>query len=304
DRHLHWRIKNPSLRIVYQKIPQDFSGNYLAFPYHWSIGKRNVFTELKFRLLTYPQQRFERKKYDITQIFSAKLRTSLPGSAHDYGWLQATYDYYVHWKSFRLDLSAFGRLGWGRAPLESALYLAGGSPENMYDHPGLNRGIETESLTQNDLGRQTAHLQYFGGLNLRGYNGYQAELSNFEPEWYGDHGLATHAEFGWVQGREKPTAMLGKKTKYTYRVYAFWDGGVIGRGNDTSAVRDIIWGAWRMDAGLGAEVRLFAPNTIPWPRKHRRPLSLRVDFPLFLSRPPATEEFFQFRWLIGVGTMI
>ncbi|MEL6697057.1 MAG: hypothetical protein AAFP89_12485 [Bacteroidota bacterium] len=301
-----WRIKSPGLRIVYQKMPRDYFRNYLNFPDQWSAEKRNIFTELKFRLTSYPlrKREYAGRKFDITQVLSTKLRSSLPGSEHDYGWLEASYAYYVNWKSLRLDLSAFGRIGWGSAPLESALYLAGGSPEEMYDHPGLNRGIATEALTQNDIGRQTAHLQYAGGLHLRGYNSYRAELENFEPEWYGDHGLATHAELGWVSQKESKSSVWGQDTKYEYRLYAFWDGGMIGRGNDTAAIRDIVWGNWRMDAGVGAEVRLRFSGATPWPRRSGRPLSLRVDFPLFLSRPPATEDFFQFRWLIGLGTTL
>ena len=54
----------------------------------------------------------------------------------------------------------------------------------------------------------------------------------------------------------------------------------------------------RTDAGIGFTYtfRNFGPlETV-------RPLVIRFDMPLFLNRPPASnEDFFQFRWLIGVN---
>ena len=34
-----------------------------------------------------------------------------------------------------------------------------------------------------------------------------------------------------------------------------------------------------------------------------KPLVLRLDLPLFLNRPPANEEYLEFRWIFGVNKL-
>ena len=34
-----------------------------------------------------------------------------------------------------------------------------------------------------------------------------------------------------------------------------------------------------------------------------KPLILRLDIPFFLNRPPANEEYLEFRWLFGVNKL-
>jgi len=32
-----------------------------------------------------------------------------------------------------------------------------------------------------------------------------------------------------------------------------------------------------------------------------KPITIRFDIPLFLNRPPATDDFLQFRWILGIN---
>jgi hypothetical protein len=52
------------------------------------------------------------------------------------------------------------------------------------------------------------------------------------------------------------------------------------------------------DAGLGATLTISK-----WgPLTEFKPLTIRFDMPLFLSRVPANEkDYFQFRWLISIN---
>jgi len=52
----------------------------------------------------------------------------------------------------------------------------------------------------------------------------------------------------------------------------------------------------RADAGLGV-----ALNVNSWGNwSDLGKTTIRADFPIWMNRPPADQQFFQFRWLIGV----
>ena len=54
----------------------------------------------------------------------------------------------------------------------------------------------------------------------------------------------------------------------------------------------------RADAGIGFTYTISNFE----PLEAVRPLVIRFDMPLFLNRPPASDEdFFQMRWLIGIN---
>ena len=57
----------------------------------------------------------------------------------------------------------------------------------------------------------------------------------------------------------------------------------------------------RADAGIG-----FFINVSQWtPLETVNPLTVRLDFPLFLNRPPATDDdFLQLRWLFGLSKVL
>ena len=53
----------------------------------------------------------------------------------------------------------------------------------------------------------------------------------------------------------------------------------------------------RVDAGFG-----LAYTFDNWgPLDMIKPITIRFDIPLFLNRPPATDDFLQFRWILGIN---
>ena len=63
--------------------------------------------------------------------------------------------------------------------------------------------------------------------------------------------------------------------------------------NFDETIKDI-----KMDAGIGTILKIkgFRPlNTV-------KPINVRIDFPLFLNKIPNIEEdYFKFRWVIGLN---
>ena len=80
--------------------------------------------------------------------------------------------------------------------------------------------------------------------------------------------------------------------------YAFADAGVITNEKlNKNNLKDAFYDA-RVDAGIG-----LAYTFKNWgPLEMVKPLTIRLDMPLFLNRPPATDnDFLQFRWILGIN---
>jgi aminopeptidase N len=136
-----------------------------------------------------------------------------------------------------------------------------------------------------------------GGLNLRGYAGYLA------PE-FDENGIIT--DFGYMGTSGASISTEVDFTNYLpyefknlgIKYYAFADAGVITSKNLT--MRDLLgsFNELRADAGIGLTYSFDS-----WgPLETVKPIIIRFDMPLFLNKPPATDEdFLQFRWILGVN---
>ena len=139
-----------------------------------------------------------------------------------------------------------------------------------------------------------------GGLNLRGYSGYIA------PE-FDESGKVTSFSYNGISGASINTELdFSKYLPYFIRKnnlssYLFADAGIITNDNITKANYSEIFSDVRADAGIGFtySIRRFRPlETV-------KPFTFRFDMPLFLNRPPSgNEDFFQFRWIIGLNRTI
>ncbi|GIV27068.1 MAG: hypothetical protein KatS3mg027_0882 [Bacteroidia bacterium] len=104
--------------------------------------------------------------------FSIDLRASAFSSWVDYSYVRI--QNILRFKLWKFDLHtrAFAQHGMGSfIPGESALYVAGASPEEMMD----NKFTRSMGIIPPDwikYGAVTNHFALGGGLNLRGYNGY------------------------------------------------------------------------------------------------------------------------------------
>ncbi|HEY0976292.1 MAG TPA: hypothetical protein VGE21_02385, partial [Flavobacteriales bacterium] len=192
------------------------------------------------------------------------------------------------------------QFGTGTTPRESALYLAGASPEDLMG----NKYVRSMGIVPYDwttVGATLNHFQHGGGLGLRGYAGYVApeQLSDGTviTTWYGNSGAAFNAELdldGLVRFRPGPLA------RYLHLdAYLFGDVGTMGyRLVTDGGTTELRLAPPRADAGVGfaLSLRKFGPLT------GIEPLVIRFDMPLFLSNLPAGDtEHLAFRYVIGVG---
>lgn len=268
---------------LYRMAAQDL--NYLHYPFEWNEEQWNNYTDVRLS----HNYKYKNGKGKIRST----LRSPLFWSDYSYGFLNlsSVNDNYLGPLNFRTRV--FGQFGLGQnwAP-ESELFVAGANPEQMMK----NRWTRAEMFIPESYygyGSMTANFQTGGGLNLRGYNNYLV------PQYNGDSlirmpysnstGLAFNGELEFddiLRIKRDWREFVELKT------YLFYDAGVINvnRTNESFAFANL-----RMDAGLGLTLDIKQ-----WGRMDDAdPFQFRVDFPLFLSRPPAGEEFVQFRWLIG-----
>jgi aminopeptidase N len=197
-----------------------------------------------------------------------------------------------------LRTHGMAQYGTGSIPRESALYLAGASPEELME----NKYTRSIGFVPNEFlgfGGTVNHFAQGGGLGLRGYAGYLApELVDGELVFthLGQSGASASAELdldGLVRWRP------GRMARHLHLdVYLFGDVGSMGyrqaRGDDTV----LRFAPLRADAGVGAAftIKRFGPLV------DIEPLTIRFDMPLLLSALPAGEgDHFGFRYVVGIG---
>ena len=225
--------------------------------------------------------------------FKSLVRSPFLFSDYNYGYLRMEAVNHNRFSRFNWKTRLFAQSGYGNnwAP-ESQLYLAGANAEEMMENP-LTRSVGFVPQDFYGYGVSTGSFQVGGGLNLRGYNNYLL------PEYNGDSllrfgaqghsGLAFNTEFEFddlIKVLPRYASIAELKT------YLFADAGLINinRTNEPLELSNV-----RADAGVGVALDIKR-----WGRlSDLNPVRLRLDMPLFLNRPPAGEECFAFRWLIG-----
>lgn len=262
--------------------------DYLITPEQWEVDEANASLILGY-------QNVHVGSTSHGQL-TLEARTSFLGSANDYGYLQMELtETHELWRKLKLQWRATARYGLGDTPLESKLYIAGGSPEEAFEQDFYRaRGFFPDPLFENRRGREPHNVHQGGGLNLRGYSGYLAQWPDGSDAWFGDTGFGINAELELDGLVHVKPPFLHRYLKL--RTYLFYDAGIIGR-TRPGLTFEPQFQTLRQDlgAGLALEVRdgyFFSQD---------KPLVLRVDFPLVLSKPPASQEYVQFRWVVGVG---
>lgn len=286
------REDNPDYKRVfggykYMKRRAGADELFNFFPDRFNAGQPNAYFLMGFEK-GYPLMNGN-GKWKVT------LRSTSLGSASKYAALNFESRYDVKISKFDLRYRLFAQYADGEIPLESALYMSEGNPEAMADDLFYQaRGFVPEAFLDNDNGRQTYNSQFTGGLALRGYAGYKAEFEDGTPEWVGNHGAALNLEFEFNRLIPLRPAFLSKF--FQFHSYLFYDAGIMGRRIEKAGFDGIDLGRFRMDGGIGFALDLQDKRLIK-----SQPITLRLDLPLWLSRPPATEEFVQFRWLLAIG---
>lgn len=264
--------------------------DYLIYPDFWSINKVNSAIALGFNA-----------EFSKTATINFEAKTAGPASDFSFTVLNIEAKTKRNFFKKKLTLSArfFAQYADGILPFESSLFLAHANPETMLENDFFRaRGFFPDSWVRNNGGSTMNHIQYGGGLNLRGYTGLWNTFENNNVQYasyVGNNGMALNAELYFDR-------LLAFRPKYISKIlniqaYAFYDWGVIGHSKFAVGWDEVVLGKLKQDAGLGFIFNIKGMNFA----LEKQNLALRFDFPFWVSRPAAGDNAWMMRWLIGVG---
>lgn len=274
-------------KLLYRSGEEDLL--YLIYPEEWLADRLNTSVTVELS---------HRYRYSTGEgTATLGLRSAAFAADYDYQsiYLDSKHTYRLWKLPFHSRL--FGQYGsgmnWAR---ESRLFLAGANPESLMGNP-FTRSNGIIPTDWEGYGNEINHFQASGGLNLRGYAGYQAfteEDGSVIPAYVGETGVAVNGE---LDLQELIPLNTDKWNEYVrYRLYLFGDAGVI---NVNQPGQDLEFADLRADAGIGTAVRV-----LQWGKfNDLQPVSLRFDVPLWINRPPSGEDYIAFRWQIGFSTL-
>ena len=282
-----------SVSILSLFRPENSSSNYILNTDSWNKNKYNNRIDVNLE-----------HKYNYSYgngTINLKLQSSSLWSAYQYSKLILSAKNNNKLDKLKINTRAYLQLGTGNMAEESKLGLAGANNEEMMD----SKFTRTDGIVSSQFMGYDYTTNYFhqsGGLNLRGYTGYLAPEFNEDGtiakyEYNGTSGAAFNTEIDF-------TAYLPYLIrKNNFAPYFFADAGIISSdGKILNKIREEkykeLFSDIRVDAGIGFTytLRNFGPlETV-------KPLVIRFDMPLFLNRPPASDEdYFQMRWILGIG---
>ena len=194
----------------------------------------------------------------------------------------------------RLKSRIFIQIGTGdNWASESKLFFAGANGEELMN----NEFTRSKGFIPNEYigyGSSVNNFHHSGGLNLRGYAGYlvpQEKNGVIESFNYsGKSGAAVNIEIDLSKFLHFHIMNNDLKT------YLFGDAGIITNQDINSSNYSEIFTDLRADAGVGFNYTL---RGLP----KMKPVTLRLDLPVFLNRPPNDEEYFKMRWIFGVNKL-
>ncbi|MFN8276117.1 MAG: M1 family aminopeptidase [Chitinophagales bacterium] len=267
--------------------------NYLIHQDEWSTYWKSAqpFNSSLNLTLSYAYN----KHGDAGQLV-AKWRSATLFNSFNYHYLEVTHTNTLSFWRLDLRTRVYGRIGTGTSlPSESALFLAGGNPEDMMENKYMRAAGFTPS-SWGGYGADINHLHFGGGLNLRGYAGYLApEIDRYGKIVYahkGNSGAAINAELDFNRIIRVKNARL--REYFSVNSYLFFDGGILAY---TNSKQQQEFSHFRLDAGAGVAVTIkkFFLQDI-------KPLTLRFDVPFFVSNTPyESPNPVKFRWVVGIN---
>ena len=279
-----------TLKFLSLYRPTSSNVDYLIYPRDWDINKFNNRIDVNIE----HDYKYNNGKGEI----NLSLKTSTIGSDYNYSSVSLTAKNTNYFNKLTIRTRTFFQIGTGNnwAP-ESRLALSGANNEEMMDNKFTR---STGIFTPEDLQFSNTEMGnfHFGGegLNIRGYSGYLA------PEYDEDGKLKANTNYGNSGASISSEIDISKYlpsiiTNNSINSYLFADAGFINTENVTIENYQTAFSDIRADAGIGftyTQKRWGSLQTI-------QPLVLRIDLPLFLNRPMETEDFFQMRWVFGIG---
>jgi len=304
---ISWQIDNSDgLSVQVQDMRRKgINTDYLLYPEEWSSNVQGTNTSLNIgynHSYAYPGG---------AGYFTLSARAPLLTNTFNYSYVQMESINNRWIGRLLLRSRVFARYGTGNnIPYESALFLAGASPEEMMEDKYVrSMAFIPDSWVSSYSPYETGHFHYGGGLNLRGYAGYYAFDGRAGAElvaYKGRSGAAANIEADITNYIRWQPAIT--KNWLRLNLYAFADAGIMELNYfKTDASGNKVYTAitpaekiadLRIDAGIGA-----AATIKKWgPLEKAKPLTLRFDMPLFLNRPPyGGPQYFGARWVLGVS---
>ena len=272
----------------------DNYNQYLLNPEMWGIGSyKSGLINNSINLGYFKNYFYKNGSGELT----FNVRTPFINSSYNYSYMNINSFNSLTLSKFEIRSRMFGQMGYSLSyPRESALMLSGANSEDMLDNKYTRaRGMVPTNWL--GFGAATNHFQYGGGLNLRGYNGYYA-VENHKQNgndslftgYYSNSGASWNIEVDFDKFIKIKPKGFTKNLKLD--TYLFSDMGLlVFQKTDNSYLP----GRFRIDVGLGTALTIkFSPYQI-------NPLVIRFDMPFFLNAPPAGEQNFQFRYVVGVN---
>jgi aminopeptidase N len=289
--------RNPkySKLFFYMKDLYNFDNyaQYLLYPALWGNGSgKSGLQNNSVNVGFFKNYFFKKGNGELTFT----VRIPFINSDYNYSWINANSIHNLTLSKFEIRSRMFTQIGIGSYPRESVLMLSGANSEEMID----NKYTRAQGFVPTNwlgYGAGTNHFQYGGGLNLRGYSGYYAveEYSKKGTDslftgYYSNSGASWNVEIDFDKFIKIKPKGIAKNLKLD--TYLFSDMGILVFQKPT---KEYIPGKFRMDAGVGTALTIrFTPYQI-------NPLVVRFDMPLLLNTPPAGEEYFQFRYVLGIN---
>jgi len=301
---IRWAV-NPKnvLEIGVQSLyaHNGFSPDYLVYGKEWSSFRHTKNTSLNV------SHHLSYSGFKSRGVLTLSARAPFLSDAYDYSYLQAEHRHTRAVDRLVLRTRLTGRWGFGtRLPYESSLFLSMASPEEWLDNKYLRSQMVVPAEWQGYNAENTGHIHYAGGLNLRGYAGYWAydeRNGDLLLAYKSRSGMAVNAELdfsNYIPFRPRPF-----RKWLRLQSYLFADAGVTELMRWNTEFENVTgagkWSDVRLDAGIGAALTIHKWGKI----EKAKPLTLRVDLPLFLNRPAfGSSDYFAFRWLLGIGWSI
>jgi aminopeptidase N len=309
--HSQWLDGLEMYKLGLSKIfPKNFSGDihikgftrpktawvdYLLYPQEWDA----IWTSVnKFNLSLNLSATYSYSHTSYNGFLTAHLRSGMLGTSFNYNYFDLTAVLKaVAWR-FDFRTRFYGRAGAGNnVPAESALYLSGGNPEEMMDDKYYRSAGFAPPQWVGAYSNDVNHLQFGGGLNLRGYAGYQVAETDKNgavvSAYKGPSGLGLNEEIDFNRIVKVKNEWL--RNHFNLNTYLFGDMGSIAY---ISSINEQQLSSVRIDAGAG-----LAFTIKKWgPLQNIKPLTFRFDVPFFLnSSPYVSPDNFKFRWVVGIG---
>ena len=302
---LGWQAASDQLQLYGQTMWRSLSydRDYLLYPEEWGSMRGRPNSSLNAAWTHH--YRYMRGAGRCRLSLRAPVFGGNSGAAYNYSFAQLEAVNTSYFGKLEIRTRLFGRYGTGsNIPQESALWLAGANPEELMEDKYVRTVGFVPDSWRGISPYETNHFQQGGGLNLRGYAGYfvadergsevligykgrSGAAANLEVDLDGLIPLRPRLTRSWLHSDLYAFADAGIIELNRYQLASYWNAAPAG-----------IWSDLRVDAGLGCAFTVTHWGVF----EKAKPLTLRIDLPFFVNRPPyGNPEYLKLRYVVGIN---